>query len=165
MYLCAAMKSSSLSEVKKELLNLSPKELAELCIALARYKKDNKEYLDYLLFESHNKEEYIDRIKEEIDEAFMLMRGQGNLYYNKKTLRKVLRLIGKYSKYIGDKPASIELLIYFCTKLKKSGIPYHESKLIVNMYDQQIKKITTLINSLHEDIRQDYANDLENIMD
>lgn len=158
------MKSSSLNEVKKELQALSPKELAEMCIALAKYKKDNKEYLDYLLFEAHNKEDYIIRIKEEMDEAFILMRGQGNLYYNKKSLRKVLRMISKYSKYIGDKPSSIDLLIYFCLKLKRSGIPYHESKLIVNMYDQQIKKITTLINGLHEDIRQDYANDLEKIM-
>lgn len=159
------MKSSSLNEVKKELQTLSPKELAEMCIALAKYKKDNKEYLDYLLFEAHNKEDYIARIKEEMDEAFILMKGQGNLYYNKKSLRKVLRMISKYSKYIGEKSSSIELLIYFCLKLKKSGIPYQESKLIVNMYEQQIKKITTLINSLHEDIRQDYANDLEKITD
>ena len=158
------MKSSSLNEVKKELLNLTPKELAEMCVALAKYKKDNKEYLDFLLFEAHNKTDYINRIKEEIDEAFILMKGQGNLYYNKKSLRKVLRLIGKYSKYLGEKTASIELLIYFCLKLKKSGIPYHESKLIVNMYEQQIKKITTLVNSLHEDIQADYASDLEKII-
>ena len=124
----------------------------------------HKEYLDYLLFEAHSKDDYITRIKEEMDEAFLLMKGQGNLYYNKKSLRKVLRMISKYSEYIGEQPASIEHLMYYCVWLIKSGIPYEESKLIVNMYEQQIKKITTMINSLHEDIRQDYANDLEKIM-
>ena len=159
------MKSSSLNEVKKELKNLSPDELVEICTALAKYKKDNKEYLDFLLFEAHNKEEYIGRIKEQINEAFVLMKGQGNLYYNKKSLRKVLRFIGKYTKYIGEKTTAIELLIYFCLKLKKSGIPYHESKLIVNMYEQQVKKIKTLINSLHEDLQQDYAEDMDKIIE
>lgn len=157
------MKSSSLNEVKKELKNLSPDELIEICTALAKYKKDNKEYLDFLLFEAHNKNEYISRIKEQIDESFVLMKGQGNLYYNKKSLRKTLRFISKYSKYIGDKTAGIDLLIYFCLKLKSSGIPYYESKLIVNMYEQQIKKIKSLIAILHEDIQADYINDLEKI--
>jgi len=159
------MKSSSLNEVKKELKNLSPDELLEICTALAKYKKENKEYLDFLLFEAHNKEEYIARIKEQINEAFVLMKGQGNLYYNKKSLRKVLRFIGKYTKYIGEKTTNIELLIYFCLQLKKSGIPYHESKLIVNMYEQQVKKINTLISSLHEDLQHDYAKDLSKIIE
>ena len=44
------MKSGTLADIKKELQELEPKQLAELCIALAKYKKDNKEYLDYLLF-------------------------------------------------------------------------------------------------------------------
>lgn len=157
------MKSASLSDVKKELQSLDPKQLAEICITLARYKKDNKEYLDFLLFEAANKEEYITRLKEQIDEDFMLARGQGNLYYTKKTLRRVLRYINKYCKYIGEKTATIDLLIYFCIKLKKSGIPFHDSRLIVNMYEQQVKKIHMLVATLHEDLRMDYAPDLEKI--
>lgn len=159
------MKSATISEIKKELNELPQKQLVELCLSLSKYKKDNKEFLDYLLFEAHDKSNFALSVKKEIDELFIELKTQNNLYYTKKSLRKILRLITKYCKYIGDKAIAAELHIYFCSKLKNSGIPYHKSQLIVNMYEQQIKKITSLINSLHEDLQQDYMNDLEKIMD
>lgn len=158
------MKAASLSDLKKELQQIPQKELIDLCLNLAKYKKDNKEYLDFLLFETHNKPLYIASVKKEIDEHFEELKHQSNLYYVKKGLRKQLRLITKYSKYVNDKALAVELLIYFCSKLKHSGIPYHKSQLIVNLYAQQLKKINTLISSLHEDLQQDYLNDLEKIM-
>ena len=85
-------------------------------------------------------------------------------YFVKKSLRKLLRIITKYCKYIGDKASAAELHIYFCTKLKASKIPYHKSQLLVNMYEQQLKKINTLILGLHEDLQQDYLNELERIL-
>ena len=60
------MKSGTLAEIKKELQELEPKQLADLCIALAKYKKDNKEYLGYLLFDAHDKENTVKSVKEEI---------------------------------------------------------------------------------------------------
>lgn len=157
------MKTSSLSELKKELIHLSPKELADLCVNLAKYKKDNKEYLDFLLFAAHDKESYVKEIKEEIEVLFKDIKLQNNLYYSKKSLRKVLRLITKYGRYLGDKALHAELLIFFCKTLKHSGIPYHKSQLIVNMYEQQLKKINTLINALHEDLQLDYRNELDKL--
>jgi F0F1-type ATP synthase delta subunit len=159
------MKTASLSELKKELNDLSPKQLAELCVTLAKYKKDNKEFLDYLLFEAHDKANFIQEVKKEIDEHFDLLKSQSNLYFVKKSLRKLLRIINKYCKYVADKASAAELHIYFCEKLKGSGIPYKKSQLLVNMYEQEIKKITTLISALHEDLQQDYRNDLERIME
>ena len=47
------MNVSSLQEVKDELKELSPKELLELCISLAKYKKDNKEYRAILYCSYH----------------------------------------------------------------------------------------------------------------
>ena len=46
------MKPASLSLLKRELENLSAKEVQELCLKLAKYKKDNKELLSYLIFDS-----------------------------------------------------------------------------------------------------------------
>jgi len=158
------MKTASLSELKKELNDLPAKQLAELCVTLAKYKKDNKELLDYLLFEAHDKPNFILEVKKEIDENFLELKHQANLYYVKKSLRKLLRIINKYSKYISDKALSAELHIYFCQKLKQSGIPYRKSQLLVNMYDQEIKKINTLILGLHEDLQQDYLIDLDNLI-
>lgn len=158
------MKAASIAELKKELQELPPKQLAELCITLAKYKKDNKEFLDYLLFEAHDKAGFVSSVKKEIDEHFLELKTQANLYYVKKSLRKVLRIINKYCKYVNDKALAAELHIYFCTKLKHSGIPYHKSQLLVNLYEQELKKINTLIQSLHEDLQQDYMNDLEKII-
>ena len=157
------MKAVSLSELKKELQEIPNKELVELCIAVAKYKKDNKEFLSYLLFEAHNKSAFVNDIKTEIEEHITALKSQPKNNYVKKSLRKLLRIITKYNKYINDKGTSADLLICFCSKLKQSGIPYHKSQLIVNMYEQQIKKINTLVSSLHEDLQQDYIKDLENL--
>ena len=48
------MKFASLSEIRKELQMLPPKRLQELCLRIARYKKENKELLAFLLFEDDN---------------------------------------------------------------------------------------------------------------
>jgi membrane-anchored protein YejM (alkaline phosphatase superfamily) len=157
------MKAASLSELKKELYQLSSSELVELCISLAKYKKDNKEFLGYLLFESHDKDSFIKEIKSEIDAHFLSLEAQSNLYYIKKSLRKLLRLLTKYCKYTGDKAIAAEIHMYFCIKVKESGIPIHKSQLLVNMYEQQLKKVNTLISGLHEDLQSDFNCDLEEI--
>ncbi|MES2678993.1 MAG: hypothetical protein V4635_03870 [Bacteroidota bacterium] len=157
------MKSASLSEVKKELQLLPVKDLVELCLALAKYKKDNKEYLAYLLFQSHDKTVFLSEVKEEIDLHFTEINPHTNLYYVKKSLRKLLRIISKFSKYLGDKALSAELYIYFCDKVKNSGIPFRKSQQLVNMYEQQLKKINALVATLHEDLQNDYLNELEKI--
>lgn len=158
------MKSGTLSEIKKELHELEPKQLAELCIALAKYKKDNKEYLDYLLFESHDKNGFITRVKEEVDKHFSELNPGTNLYYAKKSLRKILRIINKYIKYIGDKGVAAELHIYFCKKLKASGIPIEKSARLVNLKTGEIKKIKLLVESLHSDLQYDYIKELEEVL-
>lgn len=157
------MKAASLNELKKELNQLPAKELVELCLSLAKYKKDNKEFLGYLLFESHDNISFVQEIKAEVDAHFTELKLQSNLYYIKKSLRKVLRILTKYCKYIGDKAVTAELHIYFCLKLKESGIPFHKSQLLINMYEQQLKKINTAISSLHEDLQSDFNSDLEKI--
>ncbi|HWY37433.1 MAG TPA: hypothetical protein VNY73_02670 [Bacteroidia bacterium] len=157
------MNSAGLAEIKKELLELPKEQLLELCLALAKYKKDNKEYLGYLLFDAHDKQVFVVGIKAIIDEQMQALQKQPNLYYVKKGLRKLLRIVNKYCKYVADKAMAADVHIYFCAKLKDSGIPYHNNKLIVNLYKGELKKINSLVNSLHEDLRQDYREGLEKI--
>ncbi len=156
------MKTASLSEIKQELQNLTAKEMAELCLRLARYKKENKELLAYLLFESHNVEAYTERIKENIDEAFKDVNIR-NLYLAKKTLRKILRQVNRYIKYASNKQTEVELLIYFCSLLKACGIALHKSKALNNMYLQQLKKIKAALATLHEDIQYDFMKQIEQL--
>jgi hypothetical protein len=157
------MKTTSLNDLKKELQVLPSHELVELCVALAKYKKDNKEYLGYLLFESHDKSVFANEIRSEIDLHFTALKLQNNLYLIKKSLRKILRLVSKYCKYINDKAISADLYIYFCSKMKNSGIAIYKSQLLINMYAQQLKKINSLVDALHEDLKNDYARDIEKL--
>jgi len=155
------MKSAALNDLKKELKQLTPHQLTELCLRLAKYKKDNKELIGFLLFDAHDKNAFVKELKEEIKVQFEEIDKTNNLYYVKKSLRKILRQIVKYCKYLDDKTLSTELHIYFCEQLKQSGIPFRKSQLLINMYEQQLKKINQLIAGMHEDLRADFNKDLE----
>ena len=54
------MKVASVKDLKIELKQRSNDELIELCLQLSKFKKENKELLTYLLFESDHEDHYID---------------------------------------------------------------------------------------------------------
>lgn len=156
------MKTASLAEIKQELQNLTAKEITEICLRLARFKKDNKELITYLLFEAHNVEAYTRQVKEMMNETFKDV-NTNNFYLAKKTLRKILRLVNKYIKYVASKQTEVELRIHFCLMLKSSGIRIHKNKVLTNMYMQQLKKIKAALTSLHEDIQYDFAKQVDEL--
>ena len=82
------MRSASIQELKQELSALTPSRLIELNLRLARFKKENKELLTYLLFEASDEQQYIKGVTAEIDELFETINLK-HLYYAKKTLRKI----------------------------------------------------------------------------
>lgn len=155
--------SASIQEIKKELETRSPKEVLAYCLRLAKYKKDSKEFLSYLLFESADPSLFSGKVKSEIDEMFSTLRAEKNLYFTKKSLRKILRIVTRYSRYTGNDALTVEWLIYFCNALNESGIPYYDSQILVNMYQGQLKKIRKLVDGMHEDVQQDYREDLEKL--
>ena len=150
------MKVASISEIKNEIENIPAKELKLLCLRLAKFKKENKELLTYLLFESNDPDTYLKNVKEEIDLGFEDL-PKPNIYWTKKALRKILRSLSKYIKYIGSTEAEIEILLHFTTTLKQSSIPYKRTAALSNIYDSQVKKIKKAIESLHEDLQFDYS--------
>lgn len=154
------MKAASIAELKKKMNDMPPKVLKELCLRLIKYKKENKELLTYLLFSADDEEGYIKEIKEEMDEAFSEINST-NLYWAKKSIRKILRLAAKYIKYSGNKQTEVEVLLYFCHKMKESGIKFRASTTLLNLYDRQITKINKALATLHEDLQYDYATELE----
>jgi hypothetical protein len=157
------MKAATVHELKSELNHQQTKQLVELCIRLAKYKKENKELLDYLLFEAHDEKQYVRNVQAEIDSLYEEIPKGQNLYYVKKSVRKILRIANKYVRYSGNKTSELELRIYFCSKLKESGIPFHKSTALNNLYLQQLKKIKTVLNGLHEDLQYDYSRQLEEL--
>lgn len=156
------MKSATVQELKEELSELKPKELVNLCLRLARFKKENKELLTYLLYEAGDEAGFIRSVQIEVDELFEQI-NQSHLYFAKKSLRKIVRIISKYCRYSGQKATEVDLRIYFCQKLHDSGIPVVPNPVIRNLYKGQLKKVRTLLKALHEDIQHDYERQLEKL--
>jgi len=124
------MTTASIQEIKKELRTQDIDHVQTLCMRLAKYKKENKELLNYLLFEAHNEQAYIENVKEEIAELFKTI-PSSNVYFIKKSLRKVLRFVNRQIKYSGIKQTELELRIFFCTKMKEAKMGRPCKKLVV----------------------------------
>lgn len=157
------MKAASVNELKEELKQLPANKLVDICLRLAKYKKENKELLNYLLLESDDEEGYINAVKNDITEEFSAV-NSSNLYFAKKTIRKILRIANKHIRYIGTKQAEAELLIYFCTVLKDSGIAFSKSTALNNLYHAQIKKAAKAVDTMHEDLQYDYKKELAKLV-
>src|SRR5687767_6846578 len=138
------MRSSTIHEIKQELVTLKAAEVTALCLRLARFKKENKELLTYLLFEAQDEQAYIKAIKQEVEELFGGINWT-HLYFAKKTLRKILRVINKHSRYSGNKQTDLELRIFFCQQLKATGISFRRNAVINNMFEGQLKKINAAL--------------------
>ena len=154
------MKAATIHEIKQELATIKPAALVELCLRLAKFKKENKELLTYLLFEAHNEEEYVKSVKQEIDDLFTDM-NKTHLHFAKKSLRKIIRVINKYCRYSSSKQTELELRLYFCVSLNASGITLHRNTVITNLYQSQLKKVHAVLDTLHEDLQYDYYKELE----
>ncbi len=153
------MKAASISELKSELANIPVDQLIELCIRLAKFKKENKELLNYLLFESFDEQAYIENVKMDMQHQFEEI-NTSSLYFVKKSLRKILRTLNKYIRYTGSAETEVKLLLYFCVTLKNSGIPVEKNPVIKNMYQNQLKKISKAIAGMHEDLQYEYVKEL-----
>ncbi|MDX1938467.1 MAG: hypothetical protein SFU21_15205 [Flavihumibacter sp.] len=150
------MKAASVNEIKQELQAQHSDKLVELCLRLARFKKENKELLTYLLFEAHNQTDYITSVKKEMDSQFTSV-NQSNVYFAKKTIRKVLRTANKFIRYSSSAVVETELLLHFCFLLQSLGPSFMRNTIIKNIYQGQLKKIDKAINGLHEDLQYDYV--------
>lgn len=154
------MKAATISQLKKELAYRSPGELLEYCLRLSKFKKENKELLTYLLFEADNEAAFIAEVKKEIDEQFKLINTK-TWYFIKKSLRKILREVKKNSRYSGKKETEVELLIYFCWKMKEFRPSIKNNRTIQNLYDRQTTLIHKKLGTLHEDLQYDYRLQME----
>lgn len=156
------MKAVSLSEIKKELKTLSVQETQELCLRLARFKKENKELLSYLLFESYDESEYIVSIKGYMDSEFELV-NTASYFYIRKRVRKILKNVKKFIRYSQNKETEVELLLYFCLKLKNFKPSISKSTQLQNTFNRQILLSKKIIGTLHEDLQYDFTILLDNI--
>ncbi len=156
------MKAASLKEIKTELNHRSTQELLDLCLRLAKSKKENKELLTYLLFESTDEEGFIQSIKNKVDTDFEAINTK-TFFYIKKSVRKILREMKKFIRYSQNKETEIELLIYFCHKLNDFEPSIKRNTTLTNLYNRQLEFIKKKVEMLHEDLQYDYNLELEEL--
>lgn len=156
------MKAATVSEIKKELSNRSSKELLEFCLTLSKFKKENKELLTYLLYEAQDEEAYIRSVKMEIDQQFEEINTK-SYYFIKKSVRKILRIAKKYIRYSKKKQTEVDVLLYFCEKLKEFRPSIKRNVALTNLYNRQLDAIHKIVAALHEDLQYDYQMELEEL--
>lgn len=153
------MKAPTLANLKKELKHCSPEELEAICLRLARFKKENKELLGYLLFDVDDETHYVNNVKKFITEAFIEINTQ-SFYYIKKSIRKILRITKKYIRYSSVKETEVELLLHFCNTIIAFKPSITSNPAMMRLYNNQIKLIKRKLEGLHEDLQYDYSQEL-----
>lgn len=154
------MKAVTVKQLKTELSNRSNSELIELCLRLSKFKKENKELLTYVLFESTFEQGYINSVKAKVDEQFEQI-NTTTFYFIKKSVRRILRRIKTYNRYSKNKETEIELLLYFCKKLGSLKPSIKNSTVLTNIYLRELASIKKKLGSLHEDLQYDYNMELD----
>jgi hypothetical protein len=158
--LISIMKAVSVKELSQELLNRPPKELRDLCLRLSRFRKENKELLTYLLFESSDEDAYIESVKNEIDQQFSEV-NRKSPYFIRKGVRRILVNTKKYIRYSQNKKTELDLLIYYCNCLKKFNPSIQKNKALRNLYLRQIGTLREKLLTLHEDLQYDYSPEID----
>lgn len=78
------MKAATVKQLKDQLNEQPPANVVALCLRLAKFKKENKELLTYLLFDAEDEAGYVQDIKEEVDAAFAEINTYSFYYIKKK---------------------------------------------------------------------------------
>lgn len=156
------MKIASLSELKKEIKHLDEDELRAILERMAKFSKENKELMNYLLFESDFESNYVEKIKENVNQQFEELNVR-ELRYLKKGLQRMVRDLKKWIKYSGNKQTEIEVLIHFCQQIRLRKIRISRYPVLINLYNRQVKAVEKAIASLDEDLQYDYRPDFEEI--
>jgi len=152
------MEPASLAEIKKTLALMDRDELLAACVRLARFKKDNKELLAYMLFLSKDEQGYANYLCGIIDGHF-----DESPNAHKKTLRKIIRWMNKCLRFSGVKETEYQVRMHFCQSLRNSETPFRKHRVMWNMYAGQIKKIRKAIEKFHDDIKRDLERDISKL--
>jgi hypothetical protein len=153
------MKAATLHQIKKELETSSPQRVLALLLKIVKSKTENKELISYLLFDEDNLSGYIADLREDVSE---LLKDVKYLppYQVKRSLRKALKFITKYTKYTGAKETEAELLVHLCKLMQTQGLASGSNKIANSIYAKQVEKIEKLIPYLHEELQFDYKEEL-----
>ena len=157
------MKAASIVTLRKALAHLDHQALQQLCLRLARFKLENKELLTYLIFESEDELQYVQSIKSQLDILFDEI-NTNRYFFIKKSVRKILRRIRKFSRYSNASETEVELLLYFSCKMKTIQPSIFNNKTLTNLYNRQVEASRKKTLKLHEDLQYEYQLQIEKLI-
>ncbi len=149
---------ASVKEIKREMGHLNAAELSEVCIRLAKYKKENKELLHYLLFHADDPGAYAASIREELEDQFQQLGRQG--YQSAKSFRKILTLIGRYSRFTGSKQVEAEFLVWFCKRFLEYADTRSTYKPLTGIFGKQLNRLKGIADALDPDLGHDLGMEI-----
>lgn len=156
------MKAATVKQLKTELETLDRSALISIVLRLSKFKKENKELLTYLLFEGEDEQSYVSDIKDEIDLEFAKI-NTTSYFYIKKSVRRILKSIKTYIRYSNVKETEVELLLYFCKKLRGLSPSMSRNQQLLNLFMRELKAAERKLTTLHEDLQYDYQLLIENL--
>lgn len=154
------MKAASVKEIKSALENIPPNQLMDICLRLIKFKKENKELATYILFDETDEAGYISSVKDNLELLFEDV-NKTNLYFAKKTLRKIVRVANKFIRYSNEATTEVEVLLFVAERMQKLNLQMSKSTALENIYLGLIKKINKAVLVLHEDLQYDYLRQLK----
>ena len=157
------MVPASIDTIKTELKQLPPKKVLELVVRLARFKKENKELLTWLLFESSDEAAYIAQVRKEITEEVEKIDGL-TAYQYKKQFRKIQRKINKPIKYMGSKTAAAELYMHMIELIDRKKKTVFIRAFLEKAHEQYVRKVNILLPGIPEDLAADISRQLRQVV-
>ena len=158
------MKTATVHELKKALSQATREEMLTYCLQLAKFKKENKELLTYVLFEAGDEITYVENVSESVTAAFLEM-NTDSYFYMKKTIRKILRMVKKQIRYSKKKTTEVELLVHFCQELNAVRPSIQHNTVLKNLFERELNSIQKKVDLLHEDLQYEYQPDIDTLRD
>ncbi|TAD82581.1 MAG: hypothetical protein EAY75_16245 [Bacteroidetes bacterium] len=155
------MLTPSLQDIKAEITALPHKELVQLCLQLAKFSKNNKELLGFLLFGSENLAGFIAEVNAVVSAQFDAL--PSSLYLAKKGIRKISQQLNKYQRYAKNPQVEVETLLNFCQRMKELPFKFSRYPALQNLYESQLQKIEKNVAVLHPELNYDYARILADL--
>ena len=73
----------------------------------------------------------------------------------------MVRILKKNIKYSPVKETEILLLIHFCLQMIEIPIQFHRYPVMFNLLERQFRRTQKVIESLDEDLQNDYNREME----
>ena len=153
------MRSATVHTLKKELNERSKEDLVAICLRLAKFKKENKELLTYLLFEVESESQYVESVKAEVASQLKTI-NTSSYYWLRKGIRKTLKDVKKFIRYSQRKETEVELLMNFCVQVYNLSPVVKRDKVVESIVERQLVMVRNKIDALHEDLQFDYHQEL-----